>query len=123
MTAKNVEELEAAQKMVWISLQKIFCYMDKIKDARKTGMNPTAADITSCTSLQPPTTELDISYPTPEPETYCDQTTVQYQPGDSQWAADEYHQAPFNSDRLHQTPPYPLGDWQRGMEDVVPCAR
>merc|ERR1719201_1942269 len=118
VTVENVGELESAQKMVWKALQKIFCYMDKLKNAGLTGQNPTSQDITDCTALEPATDPLDIEKPAPEAETFCDQGPVQFQPGNSQWDTNEYGAAPFSDANLHQVT-FPLGDWQRGMEAIT----
>lgn len=120
VTVENVGELESAQKMVWKALQKIFCYMDKLKNAGLTGQNPTSQDITDCTALEPATDPLDIEKPAPEAETFCDQGPVQFQPGNSQWDTNEYGAAPFSDANLHQVT-FPLGDWQRGMEAITAC--
>lgn len=119
VTVANVQELEAAQKMVWVSLQKIYCYMNKLKDAGIAGKNPTAADIQTCTDLQPSKEPLDIDYPAEEPETYCDQTTVEFQPGDARWKSDEYGKAPFTNANIGKVDT--LGNYVE-MESITACS-
>lgn len=75
--------------MVWISLQKIFCYVNKLVDLETKGTVPTTTDISTCMALEPSTDPLNLIKHTQEPEAECDKSTVTYQPGDSQWAKDE----------------------------------
>lgn len=89
----KVLALEGEQKMVWTSLQKIFCYMGHLVKLEKERIQPTAADIAACTKYQPTTTPLDIERNKAEDiedKAKCDKSTVEYQPGDSNWRQDEY---------------------------------
>ena len=52
---EDVTKLEAAQKMVWISPQKIYCYANKLSALEQSGVAPTSADIVTCTALDPST--------------------------------------------------------------------
>jgi hypothetical protein len=121
VTVVDVTELERSQKMVWTALQKILCYMGHMQGLEQNGVNPTSADIQNCVDEVPTTTDLDIDKPAAEEKKVCDTSSVEFQPGDQQWRQDEYHKVPYSDAKLHQTAPYPLGDWQRGMETVTAC--
>jgi len=90
VTVEDVTKLEAAQKMVWISLQKINCYVSKLSALEQSGTVPTSADIATCTALDPSTDPLNILKPAADPKDDCDESTVTHQPGDAQWKTDEY---------------------------------
>lgn len=121
VTVDDVTELEKSQKMVWTALQKILCYMGHLEGLEKNGVNPTAGDIQGCVDTTPSTTDLDIDKPAAEEKKVCDTSPVEFQPGDQEWKQNEYGKVPYNDAKLHQTPPYPLGVWQRGMETVTAC--
>lgn len=93
-TVADVTALEKEQKLVWISLQKIFCYINHLFALQNEQINPTAADIQGCVDLDPTTEPLNLVKTPADAQTPCDQSTVTHQPGDSQWATDEGYNSP-----------------------------
>jgi hypothetical protein len=62
----HTKNLEATQKLIWKSLKKVSCYVEKIKLN-----NPSAADIQACVSEDPDTSPLNITYEPPTQDA-CD---------------------------------------------------
>lgn len=112
-TVADVTQLEKEQKLVWISLQKIFCYVNHLNALQQSGDNPTQADITECVNLDPSTEPLNLIKPAADAKTPCDKSTVTFQPGDAKWAEQEGYGGAIPS-------PPPAASWKLASTPAAP---
>merc|ERR1719454_645600 len=87
---ESIQELEKNQKVVYKMVQKVKCYVDKMKTKFTTLAK---SDIQECENRDPSTTTLDIDYPAADKKLPCDLSLLANgAPGDSTWTAAEYRE-------------------------------
>lgn len=82
----DLQMLEASQKELYVVVQKCKCWVDLLK----VDSVPTTEQFSSCATLDPSTSDLDLSYPDFLPVETCSTQPVTRFPGDGQWRVTEY---------------------------------